>query len=451
MDRRSSDAPGDADEFRPHAVPSGDEEPVLVIEPRALLPTEPALIPEEALALPSRRGSARRLRWAMLVLLCAGGAGIGLWSWWAGSAAAPHYKTAPVDRGPVAAVVTATGTVNPVVSVQVGSQVTGKIKTLYADFNSAVTRGQLIAQIDPAPFQSRVNQARASLKNVLGARDKAQAAADQRRLELDRMQRLRQGEFVSQADLDLARTNYRDTQAQLQIAHAQVDQARAALANAELDLGYTRIVSPVDGIVVSRNMDVGQTVVASFQTPTLFVIAQDLTRMQVNANVSESDIGGVAEGKPAEFTVDAYPKERFAGTVVQVRNAPVSIQNVVTYDVVIAVDNRDLKLKPGMTANAAIVTTRKEGVLRVPNAALRFKLPGVPLERKKTEVWVVREGQPPRAVGLRLGVADAAHTEVAEAVEGDLREGDAVIVGVEAVETGRNALPPGFGLGPQMR
>ncbi len=261
--------------------------------------------------------------------------GAGTWYWWTAGTPPVHYKTALVDRGPITAIVTATGTVNPVVSVQVGSQVSGKITQLMADFNSVVTKGQVLATIDQQPFQARVSQARAALKSGRGNLAKAKNMANQRKLELDRMATLLRQQFVSQADLDLAATNFRDAQAQVEVAQAQVDQAVATLASAELDLGYTTIYSPVNGIVVSRNVDVGQTVAASFQTPTLFVIAQDLTQMQVDANVSESDIGGVAEGKPSNFRVDAYPKQFFEGTVTQVRNAPISIQNVVTYDVVI--------------------------------------------------------------------------------------------------------------------
>jgi HlyD family secretion protein len=376
-------------------------------------------------------------------------AGVAWWTWLSPSAPPVRYKTTTVDRGPVTATVTATGTVNPVVSVQVGSQVTGKIKALYADFNSVVTQGQVIAQIDPAIYQSRVNQARASLSNAQGALVKAQAALAQRKLELDRMETLRRQEFVSQADLDLARTNFRDAAAQVEVAQAQVDQAQASLSNAELDLGYTTIYSPVNGIVISRNVDVGQTVAASLQAPTLFVIARDLTRMQVNANVSESDIGGVAEGNPTEFTVDAYPTEPFTGTVTQVRNAPISIQNVVTYDVVISVDNRDLKLKPGMTANVSIVTARKDKVLRVLNTALRFKPSGAPIERKKAVVWAPDGFGQPRATPIKPGISDMTFTEV---LEGEVREGDLVIVGLEAAEeTEQKGLPPGFGVGPKIR
>ena len=375
--------------------------------------------------------------------------GAGTWYWWTAGIPPVHYKTALVDRGPITAIVTATGTVNPVVSVQVGSQVSGKITQLMADFNSVVTKGQVLATIDPQPFQARVSQARASLKSGRGNLAKAKNMANQRKLELDRMTTLLRQQFVSQADFDLATTNFRDAQAQVEVAQAQVDQSLATLASAELDLGYTTIYSPVNGIVVSRNVDVGQTVVASFQTPTLFVIAQDLAQMQVNANVSESDIGGVAEGKQASFRVDAYPKQFFEGTVTQVRNAPISIQNVVTYDVVITVDNRELKLKPGMTANVIIVTAKKDNPLRVPNGALRFRMPGIPVDRKATQVWVLDEAKQARQTLITTGIGDSLSTEIAEGV---LKEGDQVILGIETPEEqAQKKLPPGFDGGPRMR
>ena len=375
--------------------------------------------------------------------------GAGAWYWWMAGTPPVHYKTALVDRGPITAIVTATGTVNPVVSVQVGSQVSGKITQLMADFNSVVTKGQVLATIDQQPFQAKVRQARAVLKSGRGNLAKAKNMVNQRKLELDRMATLRRQQFVSQADLDLASTNFRDAQAQVEVAQAQVDQAVATLTSAELDLGYTTIYSPVNGIVVSRNVDVGQTVAASFQTPTLFVIAQNLTQMQVETNVSESDIGGVAEGKPASFRVDAYPKQFFEGTVTQVRNAPISIQNVVTYDVVITVDNRELKLKPGMTANVTIVTDKKENPLRVPNGALRFRMPGISVDRKATQVWVMDEAKQVRQVAITTGIADSLFTEIDE---GKLKEGDTVILGIETPEEqAQRKLPPGFDGGTRMR
>jgi HlyD family secretion protein len=375
--------------------------------------------------------------------------GAGAWYWWASLDPPVQYKTLAVDRGPITAIVTATGTVNPVISVQVGSQVSGKIAKLFVDFNSEVQQGQTLAQIDQQPFKARVSQARAAVKSARGNLTKAKNFAAQRKRERDRMATLREQAYVSQAEFDLAETNYRDALAQVDVAQAQADQAEATLSSAELDLGYSTIYSPVNGIVISRNVDVGQTVVASFQTPTLFVIAQDLTQMQVNTNVSESDIGGVAEGKPAHFRVDAYPKHTFDGTVTQVRNAPISIQNVVTYDVVITVDNRDLKLKPGMTANVTIVTEEKENPLRVPNGALRFRMPGAPIDRKVTDVWVEDRTGQVRRVPVATGIADSLSTEI---VEGALKEGDAVIVGIEPPdEQGETKLPPGFQLGPKVK
>ncbi len=375
--------------------------------------------------------------------------GAGTWYWWAAGTPPVHYKTALVDRGPITAIVTATGTVNPVVSVLVGSQVSGKITQLMADFNSVVTKGQILATIDQQPFQARVSQASAALKSGRGNLAKAKNMAHQRKLELDRMAALLRQQFVSQSDLDLAATNFRDAQAQVDVAQAQVDQAVATLDSANLDLGYTAIYSPVNGIVVSRNVDAGQTVAASFQTPTLFVIAQDLTQMQVNANVSESDIGGVEEGKQANFRVDAYPKQFFEGTVTQVRNAPINIQNVVTYDVVITVDNRALKLKPGMTANVTIVTAKKETPLRVPNGALRFRMPGVPVDRKVSQLWVMDQNKQARQIVIATGIVDSLFTEIAEGI---LKEGDRVILGIETPEEQtQKKLPPGFDGGPRMR
>ena len=430
-------------------VPGTDLVPDHTAQPPARRPSGG----DRILTIPSER---RRPRWKTSNrrrLAGLGGValliGIGIWYWWSSGSSPVQYKIALVDRGPITAIVTATGTVNPVVSVQVGSQVSGKITRLFADFNSVVKKGQILAQIDQQPFQARVSQARAAVKSAKGNLEKAKNMAAQRKRERDRMAKLRRQAFVSQADLDLAETNYRDAAANVVVLQAQLDQAEATLASAELDLGYTTIYSPVNGIVVSRNVDVGQTVAASFQTPILFVIAQDLTQMQVNANVSESDIGGVAEGKPAHFRVDAYPKQFFDGTVTQVRNAPVSIQNVVTYDVVVTVDNRELKLKPGMTANVTIVTDRKEDPLRVPNGALRFRMPGVPVDRKTTKVWVRDRAGAVRHVPVVAGISDSLFTEIAD---GAVKEGDAVIVGIESPEEQEGKkLPPGFEIGPRVR
>jgi HlyD family secretion protein len=394
---------------------------------------------------PSRR------RWPVLLVM----AGVftlvaaALWHWWFNAPAVVPYKTVTIDRGPITALVTATGAVNPVISVQIGSQVSGKIATLYADFNSVVREGQVLASIDQKPYQAKVRQAKAALKGAQAGLAKARNMLAQKTLELHRMAALREQQFVAQSDLDLARTNAKDADAQVDLSQAQVDQAKATLASAELDLGYTTIYSPVNGTVVSRNVEEGQTVVASFQTPTLFVIAQDLTRMQVVANVSESDIGGVTEGKSADFRVDAYPRESFHGTVTQVRNAPVSIQNVVTYDVIISVDNTELKLKPGMTANITIVTARNEEALRAPNSALRFRMPGVPVDRKTPHLWILDAAGHVRPVQVTLGIADSLYTDI---TAGDIHEGDAAIVGILTEADGaQEKLPPGFEFGPKMR
>ncbi len=404
----------------------------------------PTTIERQALSTQRRRLPIAMGTVGLLALLV-----VALWYGRANDPVAGHYKTLPIERGPITALVTATGAVNPVISVQVGSQVSGKIAKLYADFNSVVREGQILASIDQKPYQAKVSQAKAALRSAKAGLAKARNLLAQKKLELDRMAALREQQFVAQSDLDLATTNYRDAEAQVDLSDAQVDQAKATLSSAELDLGYTTIYSPVNGTVVSRNVEEGQTVVASFQTPTLFVLAQDLTRMQVIANVSESDIGGVTEGKSADFRVDAYPREFFHGIVTQVRNAPVSIQNVVTYDVIISVENPELKLKPGMTANITIVTARNEDALRAPNAALRFRMPGVPVDRKTPQLWVLETTGRVRSTPITTGITDSLFTAI---LAGAVREGDAAIVGLATAEdSAQEKLPPGFEFGPKMR
>ncbi len=382
-----------------------------------------------------------------------------------------RYKTAPAARQTVSSVISATGTINPVVAVQVGTQVTGSIQSLHADFNSVVRSGQVVARIDPSTYQAKRDQASALLTNAVAARVKAATEYVQRKREFVRAESLIEQQFVSQNEVDVARTAVETGKAQLDVAEAQVKQAKAQLDAADLDLKYTVIRSPVDGIVIARNVEVGQTVTAGFQTPMLFLIALDLDRMQVDTSVSEADIGGITAGKPALFTVDAYPTEQFRGVVKQVRMAPINVQNVVTYDVVVEVDNRDQRLRPGMTASVTIVVAQKEGVLTVPNGALRFtppkdgrragvadagqpKLPaalsGPPRHGKgvapdgRRVVWRTMPSGEVEAVPLTLGLSDGVVTEV---LSDDLREGEAVIIGVELPpgERSGTALPPGFG------
>ncbi|HJV36318.1 efflux RND transporter periplasmic adaptor subunit [Geomonas sp.] len=285
----------------------------------------------------------------------------------------PQYKTLKVERGTILSTVSATGTINAVVNVQVGTQVSGTISKLYVDFNSQVHKGQPIAQIDPALFQSAVQQSRGNLLSAQAALSKAKVTLADAKRTLGRNKQLLEQGIISQSDLDTAQTAYDSALAGISAAEASILQSRGALKQAETNLAYSTIRSPVDGIVVSRNVDVGQTVAASFQTPTLFTIAQDLTKMQIETSVDESDISRVKVGQRATFTVDAYPDQQFVGQVTQIRNAPVVTQNVVTYVVVIGVSNKELKLKPGMTANVSVQSQSKEDVLKIPNAALRFK------------------------------------------------------------------------------
>src|SRR5213078_4259298 len=283
---------------------------------------------------------------------------------WPASGSAPAgYTTTAVDRGPIEQTVNATGTVNPVSTVQVGTYVSGPIQAIDVNFNSPVEKGQRVAKIDPAPFAVKVREAEASLKNAQAKVVGDRADTRLKKLLLERNRTLLARNLIAQNDLDTAETVYEQASAQLALDQAGVAQAEASLEEAQVNLRYTDILSPVDGVVVSRNVDVGQTVAASFQTPTLFLIAQDLTKMEVDTNVSESDIGDVRAEQHAAFTVDAYPGKVFAGTVFQVRNAPTTVQNVVTYDVVVAVDNPDQILLPGMTAYANIVIARRQGVL----------------------------------------------------------------------------------------
>lgn len=373
----------------------------------------------------------RILAIVLLVLLVAGGVTVG-YVYYTGRQSPPQYLTARVERGQIATTVSATGTLNAVVTVQVGSQVTGSIAQLFADYNSPVEEGQVIAQIDPASFAARVSQAQANLASAKANVHVAQATMDNTQAAVETSQANLKSEqanvekarvavadaertlarrrglvsraLASQSDLDAAQTAYDSAVSQLNgataqyeaaqgqlksgaaqmrlaaaqhaVAQAQVEQAQAALQAADLDLAHTTIHSPVQGIVISRSVDVGQTVSASLQAPTLFLIAQDLTRMQVNTNVSEADIGKVREGQAVTFTVDAYPDQTFMGQVVQVRNAPITVQNVVTYDAVVEVSNPQLQLRPGMTANVSFIVAQRDDTLKVPNAALRFQPEG---------------------------------------------------------------------------
>jgi HlyD family secretion protein len=345
---------------------------------------------------------------------------------------APQYATALVTRGTVAPAVGATGTLNPVTTVQVGSYVSGPIQAIYADFNSPVKKGQLIARIDPRSFQVKVDQARAALANAQAQLGKDQADAEYKKINYQRQEQLLKAQVVAADAADSARSAYLQAQAQIALDRANIAQQQSALNEAQVNLDYTSIVSPVDGTVVSRNVDVGQTVAASFQTPTLFLIAKDLTRMQVDTNVSESDIGGIKPGQRATFTVDAFPNRTFQGVVGQVRQAPITVQNVVTYDVVVSVPNPEWLLKPGMTANVTLEIAHRDDVLRVPVQALQFNPDGwssktaqPDADAKRTAVWV-EDGGDLRRVAVNTGISDGEYIEIEG---GDVHQGQAVVVG----------------------
>jgi len=286
-----------------------------------------------------------------------------------------RLEKARVERGDVTGRVTATGTITALVTVQVGSQVSGRISELYADFGQRVKRGQVIAKLDRRMFEAQAEQGRANREAAAGDLQKARAQAEEADRKLKRTQALAAQNLVAKADLDAAETAAKAAKAGVAAAAGNESQAAAGYHQANVNLGYTTIVSPINGIVISRNVDVGQTVAASLQAPTLFTIAEDLSKMQVHAAVSEADVGRLEPGLSATFVVDAYPERRFTGTIRQIRDAPQTLQNVVTYDAVVDVDNADLKLKPGMTANVTFVYAERKGVLRIPSAALRFRPP----------------------------------------------------------------------------
>ncbi len=381
------------------------------------------------------RWIAIRSRWvavgALLVLAAAGGL-----AWWGTHRTTPvRYVTALVARGAITRVVTATGTLNPVLTIIVGAYDFGVIQNIYCDYNTQVRAGQVCAKIDPRPYQATFDQYSGQL-----LRD--QAVLNKDRIDLSRYQQLA-------AQNSIARQQAEDQAYVVEQDEGTVKLDQAYVEGAKHNLDYTDIISPVDGTVVSRSVTGGQTVASSFQTPTLFLIASDLKQMEVDTNTSEGDMGGVKGGNKANFTVDAFPQRVFQGTVTQVRQSPQTVQNVVTYDVVIGVDNSDLALMPGMTASTQIVIAQRNDVLRVPNQALRYvpgglsaaEAPGARTPAgRQPRVWVLHNGQP-AAVAVVPGLNDDNFTEIAK---GDLHPGDQVItaesVGQASGQSG--SLPP---------
>ena len=367
-----------------------------------------------------------RRRYAMaLGLLAVLVAGAMLWT--RHGAAPPNYVTAPIGRGDVTRITTASGMVNPVETVQIGSYVSGRIQDLLCDYNSRVTKGQSCAKIDPRSYEAAVEQAAAAISTAQAQRGKDQANLAYVKASYERNLALSNRGVVAQDAIESALNVYRQAQAQVEFDEAAIRQREAELKTARVNLDYTDIISPVDGTVVSRSVAIGQTVAASFQTPTLFLIATDLTRMQVDATVTEAAIGEVHEGQKVTFTVEAFPDRTFTGTVTQVRQAPISVQNVISYDVVVEAANPELLLKPGMTATTHIVVAERPDVVRVPEQALRFAPGGLARQdtdaRDKGQVWVLRDGalaQVPVTIGLR----DEANVEV---TSGDFRSGDRIV------------------------
>ena len=343
----------------------------------------------------------------------------------------PTLVTAPVTRGAIVDAISSTGTLQAVTSVQVGTQVSGTIESLGADFNSIVKRGQVLARLDRSLFQTQVEQNQANLVRAEADVERLRVGLEDARTKLARAETLSRQQLLPQSELDAAAVAVRSADAQVRSAEAQVAQARAVLRQGEVNLENTVITAPIDGIVLSRSVDVGQTVAASMQAPTLFVLAADLTRMQVLANLDESDIGRIAKGQSVSFSVDAHPGRTFEGVVAQIRLQPQTVQNVVTYAVLIDAPNRDLVLKPGMTANVTIEVARRDAALRVPSAALRFQprradLSGPPADQasRVPQVWRSENGEL-TPVEVTAGLTDGQFTEI---VEGSLSVGETVAI-----------------------
>jgi len=400
-------------------------------------------------------------------LLLAGGAGFAYWRM-AGESAEVPFVTTPVKRGSITQIVSSTGTLQAMVTVQVGSQVSGTIEKLYGDFNSKVKAGQIVAQLNQDKFRAAVDQARANLVAAQSNFAKSKVSVEDAGRTLERTRELRRRELTAQSDLDAAQTAYDAAAAQLEVNKAQMVQAQAAINQVSVDLNNTIIRSPVEGIVISRNVDVGQTVAASLQAPTLFTIANDLAKMEVHTNVDEADVGNVWEGQDVSFTVDAFPARRFRGKVHQVRNAPVNVQGVVTYNAVVRIDNKEMLLKPGMTANVQFLVSRQEDVLTIPNMAMRFKPPdqkdaaqdllrqeksrvAAPVGSRRTSrvagagaggtrgnrrvtIYLLKENKP-QPVEVQLGITDGSRTEV----RAGLNESDPVIIGTSSAAAASGA------------
>lgn len=351
-----------------------------------------------------------------------------------------EYITAPIKRATIVKSIEASGTINPVQTATVGSQVSGKITAVYVDFNSPVKKGQLLAEIDTSLFQASVDQQRANIQNARAQLAKLQATLNYDELMYKRYKNLLKKGYVSKAEADQWEATYKADLAGIKAQKAQIREAEASYKTAESNLRYTKIISPVDGVIISKDVEVGETVASSFQTPELFSVAQDLTKMQIETNVSEADIGNVHTGQEADYTIDGYPDETFKGHVNQVRLSSTTTSNVVTYTVVISVDNKDLKLKPGMTANVSIIVDKKENILTAINPALKFTPLGTDIKYDTQGVWILKNNKPQR-ISVKTGISDEIKTEI---ISNELKENDMLIIGKKGKDKARamGARPP---------
>ena len=352
-------------------------------------------------------------------------------------------ETQKIDTCTITQIVEASGTINPVNTVSVGSTVSGLIKEIYVDFNSEVKKGQILAQIDPANFEASVQESMASINNAQATLARLKAEEELAEVTYKRYKNLYAKNFVAKSELDQAESNYKSIKAQIRAANAQISQAQAKYKTAKTNLGYTEIIAPVDGTIISRKIDLGQPVAASFQAPELFTIAQDLKKMQIEVSVSEADIGKVKEGQDVTYALDGYPDDEFTGKVSQVRLSSTTVSNVVTYSVIVDVENEDLKLKPGMTANVSIITEKSENVLCAPNSALKVSLD----DTKKYEhqgIWLM-ENRKPYRVDIEVG---SSNDNVFEIISDKIKKGDTVIVRQHKAGKGKNK--KGMGRPPMM-
>ena len=355
----------------------------------------------------------------------------------------PKYETQPVEYRTITQVVEASGTINPVNTYSVGATVSGLVTGVYADYNSPVKKGQLLAVIDQRTFQETVNQSLAAVSAAQANLRDMQSNEAMSLKTLNRYRNLYKRNFVPKSELDQAESDYISSKAKVAAARDEIRKAQSQYKTATVNLGYTSIKSPVDGVVISKKIEEGQPVAASFQAPEHFVIAQDLKKMQIEVNVSEADIINVKEGQTAEFTLDGYPDTTFKGVVRQVRLSPTTVSNVVTYTVIVAVDNEDLKLKPGMTANVSIITSRHEHVLCIPNFALKFTPDKNGKKYKEQGIWVYARHKLKR-IAVKTGLSDDSYTEI---VSGNIKEGDKVVIGIKGDKKNKTKAMSGGGRG----